>query len=476
MNKKCYYAVILLLYRDLAIHISSREKLRRQCAEIENQSQGSTFLIYARHVKVFGRMPTLEEESDPDPEEIPYVEQDDAEFWAPFGGDLDDGTAEEVGAAWNPLALLLQKFQHISDFIWVCRNQLPSNILQAIEQHYPSCRLHMRTFRLKSLTSSGATDPAEQSLIQSPNLYSITIRVRELYALHPIDYNAKAIYQVIALAPNLKHLVMVGPHIASHGRRRGVRVEAWKGFESLSKNFKQGSLESFVHIGLNKIDLDMLLELSRYTDLSKIRHLDLGQVVDPQILAFMNQSLNFDSLETLCMNLSPTRGTDQQLMTSLYESLLERLPPLLGIRLGGCLTYHLTDKVLQRHGPTLRRSFLGCRKKDEYPLQPPSSKELIQWYETHCPALEHVSITVPYPSSNASLDDCSIADFCPNLESLRELELVLDGKHGDLPLKEVARKIWDFIDREGVCHLRSLFISEYPRNVGIPILDPLPPY
>lgn len=105
MNKTCYYAAIPLLYRDLAIYVSSREKLRRQCAEIENQSQGSNFLNYARHVKVFGRMPMLEEESDPDPEEIPYVEQHDAEFWTPLGGHLDDGTAEEVSTAWNPLAL-----------------------------------------------------------------------------------------------------------------------------------------------------------------------------------------------------------------------------------------------------------------------------------------------------------------------------------------------------------------------------------
>lgn len=461
VNKTCHHAVIPLLYRNLAIQVYHRQELYDRTAEIEKASWGRHFLEYARCVKVFGRMPLLEEEDDWEGEGPAWQEQDDAEFHFPFSEDLPDGTQEEVCTAWYPLVLLIGKLQYITDFVWVCRNQLPPNVLQAIEQHHPSCRLHMRTFRLRSLTSSGVTDRGEQDLIQSPILYSISIRMVGRWSIEPIDYNVDAIFQVLALAPNLKHLVIVGPRTASHPRRPANLAwpEDWKGFVSLSKDFKQGALESFVHMGTARFSLNRMMKLTNHTHLSKIRHLRIGTVVEPQILRFMNERIHLDSLEVLELYLHPERGADQHLMISMFESLSERVKPLKEIYSGGCITHTLLDQLLQRLGPTLRRLYLGCSKNDKYPLQPPSSTELIQKCESYCPFLEYLHITVPCPSSLNSLNDCSIVDFCPNLQYLRELDLDFAGENRKLPLKDAAKKIWDLIHREGVCHLRALHID-----------------
>lgn len=160
-------------------------------------------------------------------------------------------------------------------------------------------------------------------------------------------------------------------------------------------------------------------------------------------------------------------------MISTYESLLERVKRLREIRAGGCLTHRLVDKLLQPHGPTLRRLSLGCGKKDQYPLERPVSTELIQKYESHHLALEFLSITVPCPRSLTSLGDCSIADFCPNLPSLRELELHFAEENRKLPLKEAAKKIWDSIHREGGFRLRALYINH---TYGYGVLVSIPPW
>lgn len=155
-----------------------------------------------------------------------------------------------------------------------------------------------------------------------------------------------------ALAPNLKHLVIVVPRTAqaapaSRRRASAGPQEPWKGFASLSKYLKRGALESFVHMGLRNIDLDKLMELSKYTDLSKMCHLNIGNVLDSQILRFMNESIDFESLEALALNLEPVKGLDHHVMVSAYETLLERVPPPQDIHLGGYLTHGLLKKLFQ---------------------------------------------------------------------------------------------------------------------------------
>ncbi|KAL1981338.1 hypothetical protein VTN96DRAFT_2779 [Rasamsonia emersonii] len=473
VNKACYHAAVPFLYRNLALQISSRQKLREDSAELEENPFRKKFLIHARCLKVWGRMPLLAEEEDTagspssDREELAaepaHSEEYDAEFGGVFTVDLPDGSAEEVSEAWNPLALVIQKCKHITDLIWVCRNQLPPCLLQTIDQYHPSCRLDMRSFRLRSLGDS-VTDPHELDLIRSPRLHSISVKTVGVDSNGNVDYNRSAIFQVVALAPNLRHLNIVRPRSGASPqllRARNRPRVPWKGFVPPLKVSNKGALTSLTYFGNRGMKLDDIREWPKYTDLSKIRYLMLGDVSDPLVFGYMTQNVRFASLETLDMGLKPTTN-NRDLLVSELESLMEHLEPLKEVRLAGYLTASVLDRILQRHGPTLRRLALHPYKH-VYGPQPSLStirSEEVRKIESHCPLLEHLRISIPYPGVLAP-DECDLSDVCPNLHRLRELALDVDNGRSDLPLDEAARKIWDLIDKEkGGCRLSCLHIVD----------------
>jgi hypothetical protein len=102
-----------------------------------------------------------------------------------------------------------------------------------------------------------------------------------------------------------------------------------------------------------------------------------------------------------------------------------------------------------------RQLSLHPLRSDRYPQQPSitaiQSEQILQ-IELHCPALESLTIIIPRPVSIDSLNDCSTADFCPKIRSVRELAMIFVGPNRNLLFQEVAQKIWDLIDSEEDCH------------------------
>ncbi len=79
--------------------------------------------------------------------------------------------------AWLPLAEFLGQLTDLKDLVYACTTQLPKCILEALHQHQPKCRLHVRTFSLRSLYEERDqphdVDTDELALVKSPCLYSI---------------------------------------------------------------------------------------------------------------------------------------------------------------------------------------------------------------------------------------------------------------------------------------------------------------
>lgn len=137
VNKACYHATTPLLYRNLALLISSHQKLQEDCIKLEEQPFCKRFLTYDRCLKISGRMPLREENEERAPRSVENYEPGDteeykAEFRDVFATDLSDESAKKVFKVWNPLAVVIQKCRHISDLIWVWTNQLPRCVFQAI--------------------------------------------------------------------------------------------------------------------------------------------------------------------------------------------------------------------------------------------------------------------------------------------------------------------------------------------------------
>jgi hypothetical protein len=243
VSRACYEAAAPFLYRKLPIQISSRQKIKEDAKNLEANSIRSQFFSHVRCLKLWGRMPLVDEKSSAagadssfDPAELAIEmgssEEYDAEFGDVFVRDLPDGPPEDVAEAWTPLASLIQRCMHLTDLVWVCWNQLPPCVLAAIHEHHPACRLHMRSFRLRSLACA-VTDSHELNLIRSPCLYSISVKTVIKDSDGKFDYNGSAIWQVAALAPNLRHVNIIAPRTASSPallRTRGAHQEPWKGF------------------------------------------------------------------------------------------------------------------------------------------------------------------------------------------------------------------------------------------------------
>lgn len=73
---------------------------------------------------------------------------------------------------WALLAQFILGLRHITDLYYSCSNQLPPCLLQTIHRAHPSCRLHVNSFRLRSLWDS-ALDSHEMSQAILPCFSSV---------------------------------------------------------------------------------------------------------------------------------------------------------------------------------------------------------------------------------------------------------------------------------------------------------------
>ncbi|KAB8263930.1 hypothetical protein BDV32DRAFT_146233 [Aspergillus pseudonomiae] len=463
VNHACNDSVAPFLYRNLEINIYSPPKLLEDLAKIEESPRRKRLTKYVRHLKILGCMHLST--SGYNSQWIPVYDDNhrkrhDAvnEY---LGKDLSDGSEEDISKAWTPLAEMIQKCQHLRELIWVCPNQLPPCILKAVQQCHPACHLEMRFFLLRSLRDA-ATIPHELDLVQSRCLHSITMTtVRSELHQKPGD-NEKAIFEVITLAPNIKHLNVI--HVP-YRRLRDRTPSSWKGFVPPPNHSYKGALVSLSYFGRSGVSVEDIAKWSNCTDMSKIRYLRLGGVSDPQVFEHLTQSVKSMSLDLLGLAVYLNHNANEQLLYAL-ECLLEQLIPLKEFSLRGCFRVSILDKLFHRHGPTLR-------KLDLYPLLRSTGpwneittvdSEVFRTIQNQCPILE--SLTIYTPNSAAEvLDDRSLQRVCPSLPYLYELELCVAYPYFSMP-EGTPRKIWDLIERhKRGCRLNRLIISDVTTTV-----------
>jgi hypothetical protein len=115
--------------------------------------------------------------------------------------------------AWRPFCGFFQKLRGLRDLFWTNSSQFPPCLLEVLHRDLPSCRLHIRGFKIHSLCSSSypreplAISTHELALATSPSFTSIacTIPDNGYEQLH----NLSAIMQMAAGAtPNLLDIHM----------------------------------------------------------------------------------------------------------------------------------------------------------------------------------------------------------------------------------------------------------------------------
>lgn len=340
-------------------------------------------------------------------------------------------------------------------------------------------------------------DVYERDLIESRSLHSISLRP---FLKGDPDYNWDAIYDVVKAAPGLQHVTIIP---AERSPDKNVErelwedsdeelesdqeiVTGWKGFNpSLKAPGKKEALCSLMLLyGGRSLRSSDLLKWSACTDISQMRFLTLEVVSDTRILTHLRQDLNLESLEMLDIELSPSVEPDDNAKIERESFLAEAelfftgLNPLKDVRLSGCLTTPLLDKIFQQHGQALCNlslrptpEWVDLVKDVVYPIAPKEIKVI----KDNCPKLKHLEIFICLQAY--FIGSGNLSNIFPNLGSLQEIILLSGEKedavvHSDdfentveIPhpheVYDSAKKIWKLIRKEKTGDvLRALHVIE----------------
>ncbi|KAG7288124.1 hypothetical protein NEMBOFW57_007647 [Staphylotrichum longicolle] len=365
--------------------------------------------------------------------------------------------------AWLPLVKFLGELTGLKDLVYACTTQLPKCVLEALHQAHPQCRLHIRTFSLRSLYQEKDQphdiDPDELALVKSPCLYSIHASCAPYGLDGRVSFNLEAVeHMVSGFTPNLRQVHVYHscpPNLRALRRQLRDPKPSWKGFPEPGSQDQPGSnpisrprarLEILVLSG-GYAPPNQLSTWHERTDFRYLQRLELAitlSVADLTALTSMAADDTFHSLRTLGLHISSSKPLEHNPATldKPTSLLLAAMPPLHGLTLTGHFGALTLDALLRRHGPTLRKlAFLpapinpdkGDEDDDDAPLRP-----IRRFHLRRSPA--------PPPVHDTMALAPQLARHCPRLHSLR---LRVRRHRGGPAEVAVYRALGQFLVRPG---------------------------
>lgn len=367
---------------------------------------------------------------------------------------------ERATEMWKSFIAVLPHFKHLTDLVVQLPSGLPPGLLAAIEEHHPACRLHLWNFRFKSLQDN-FTDSDERALATSPNLHSLNIMYMYRDSNGVDDHNGAAALRTIALAPNLKHVKMLGCRPASSPalhRAMGRALEEWKGFvppieEAREKKVKT-KLESLAFVCYNNsLNCAKLEKWSAIADFSKLKVLSCA-IGDKELLKQVALYETFPHLQELKLILEPKKQDDLGDWQPLVEQFFTLMNPLRSLVLSGTLHGPLLDAIADRHGATLQELALHPFA-DGYDMPGPPLRitaPVMEMLAAKCQRLAILNLTLRRSAGDRTESRCYEA--LGTLPQLRRLSLKLDCTNAsawDLKPEED----WDDFDKTTLTHAGS---------------------
>ncbi|KAJ5678992.1 hypothetical protein N7462_007236 [Penicillium macrosclerotiorum] len=293
---------------------------------------------------------------------------------------------------WLPLVSLIEKLPKLEDLVYLCKEQFPPCLLDALHEKNPQCRLRLHSLLLRSLNAI-QTDPYEFKLVTSPSLYSVVLKTEELggisYRGDPC-YQRTALLRSLRLAPNLKE-VFVGRDTPTARSNSNLPSPIFTKFTQEEEGAGQslGSLEHLKIYDCALIPKSTLNEWGEFTNFSALRSLELTGPVTCEALACWTSACTFPNLQKLSMWLKAPLYSIE-----LYEharSFLRSLPPLTELCLEGWHSFLPIESIVSHHGPSLRKLALLYNKRHEKRCLTESD---IKEIATYCPILEDLSCKI----------------------------------------------------------------------------------
>ncbi|KAF2170907.1 hypothetical protein M409DRAFT_18880 [Zasmidium cellare ATCC 36951] len=415
-----------LMFRAITIH-------QDQAPQFQLMLQQTAYNKHVRVLEVCDQLePTLDQEDAFSKPEKVFAYLPD--YWPPQKTHARD-------PSWQPVAALLRSLPVLTDLIWTCPQQFPTCLLRSLHDNvrFAACRLHLRTFRLRSLaTTETIIDAHELELVQSPNLYSIwvcydgddvsgsTIRLPEAVscAMNGVAPNLR----VVRLRQAIIQMLPAFPLSASQNHEN----KKIRGLNSLLPLQERhcGSVEQLQLIGAGPaLRAEQVVGWSECTDFNSLRTLILDADIQGEALSSL-AGYNFPNLTTLALSLQIEAGMMSIPENRPYDSIsgpardfLCSLPPLRKLRLKGEIRHSSLQDVLVYHGPALRT--LQLIPSGYSPHRLSLLPREVRWIGAYCRVLQNLSLQIL--RSRGDADEVAAYSSLGSIPCLQTLDLRLDA-------------------------------------------------
>jgi hypothetical protein len=416
-SKQMRSALLPILFRKVKITMRGEEDLKRSLAALPWE-----LTKHLHQLVIQGWIPENEEELEDITatyNDIPRQVLDGVEYrfvqpnlplWKALGERICSQTRPVTASendAWKPLADFITNIPVLTDIFFNSACQLPPCLLQSLHSRVTSCKLHMNTFRLRTVEPgpNPVLHSQEMDIIRSPCLYSVTTNFTEyLGRRDTCSYFTPVLADIAGkYAPNLKELYIF--HQPFHDPRRPQNLAPfhrppWQGFRANQTHESDSPLlrvnRSLRSLAIPGAGAGTLLKA---INTSALRTMYCTSALIDEELPFLVNECRLDSLQTLqlTLNLRLPKRYPRQPATEQYDakvsSFLLRLPALTELMCDGNITQSRFNLILNAVGSQLK---VLCIQQTiiNVDLEPllGTSDELRSKIAESCPNLSYTSV------------------------------------------------------------------------------------
>ena len=430
VNRKCRSSSMPYIFRTVNLTFSTPEALRFDVERFHKQLTASSCFarVYDVHI--------LTDQLLPESGTTQHVDCGDqpAKTWKYCRFKSQDSNILIPEEGWQTLNGLIEQRPALRNIFWCHDQPIPLSLLRYINESSPRCKLHLRSFKLRSAYAlkgqANKISAYDLELATSPCVSSIAL-MHDYTEQGYTNWNLDAVKEMIGgAAPGLRAVSVL--HETSPWHPGGHTLSQTNGRWRPGTICSEKKLGALQHLELSHGNSNTLKEWSTITDFSLLRTLKRYKFIAAPEFRWLVENCRLSSLRTLCVK--PGGGDTEEAREDLSdatEDFIRSLPPLQSVKLVSLYTQRTMSVVLEHCGDSLRELYLGLPYKDspmtfddlnDSVFANPRMLALIQ---THCPNLEVLAL--PMLRSQGDAHEVSLYRSFGQMPKLRKLYLSLYG-------------------------------------------------
>ncbi|CAI7670423.1 unnamed protein product [Penicillium bialowiezense] len=445
VNHACNRAAVPILYRNITLIFKTSQGLEAELSKVTEASRASLFTRFARRLSVVcvSLHPDSESQQAQAWEREPwaislstdrkpatrkgFLEYDmtSCDMTTPrymFYRELKGLRKPEK---WAPVVSLIADLNHLEEFDFFTSDDLTSDLMEVVSRNHPHCKINL--FGAQEVELSSRYQDSTTMAELKNNWYMQLLHLSGLHTIDtgfPISYKPFGEYDrlddmlpFLFSSPGLKHLVL---EPASWGDDLPAELQelAWQSLHDTIKPKAVSQLESVTIPSLWWPGASMLSKLAAAGDLSQLRTLDIGFIIEPEKLVIIARL--FPNLKRLFFGLVTRNSGTSTINSGEDIAGIQAFHPLEYLSIKGLRNVEDLDRIVQHHGLSLKGLALEPTNYNYPTLNPSKLLEIA----TRCPNLEELRIHMK--RSLGDQTECEMYKALGTFPNLRRLFLGLD--------------------------------------------------